>query len=245
MNYMALGSRLRTHREAQGLSLDAIAKATKIPRSLLADLERGDLSRWPPGIYGRGFVREYAKTINYPAEGVLEEVCGFLLDAPNVACAAVPTHQGAGCKGILAGESSELRLMLAAAPTPGPRAIGTALIGIVTSLALVLVIGYVVTMGADVSYWTASGITALVWYPGHALYSAAPHALRRRLSPTGASSNLGHTERVEVPGSLDAVAEDPAPRAGLTRFGRYVPKEEYAAHADRRDVQTTRTSAVH
>ena len=57
---------LRQAREASGTTLEAIAEASKIQTSLLAGLERGDLSRWPSGIYRRAFVREYAAAIKVP-----------------------------------------------------------------------------------------------------------------------------------------------------------------------------------
>ena len=70
---LSFGRRLRSGRERLGISLEAIAASTKINRSLLADLERGDVSKWPGGIYRRAFVREYAAAIGLPAEEVLAE----------------------------------------------------------------------------------------------------------------------------------------------------------------------------
>ncbi len=59
----AFGLALRQQREKRGISLEAIAAATKVSPSLLAGLERGDCSRWPGGIYSRACVREYAKAV--------------------------------------------------------------------------------------------------------------------------------------------------------------------------------------
>ena len=44
---LSFGRRLRLSRERLGISLEAIAASTKINRSLLADLERDDVSKWP------------------------------------------------------------------------------------------------------------------------------------------------------------------------------------------------------
>ena len=67
------GSTLQQQRERQGLTLAAIAQSTKISRHLLASLERGDLSRWPGGIYRRAFVRAYASAIGLSPEPTLCE----------------------------------------------------------------------------------------------------------------------------------------------------------------------------
>jgi transcriptional regulator with XRE-family HTH domain len=61
-------AQLKEARERLGISLDVIAERTKVNESLFAALERGDLSRWPTGIYRRAFFREYASAIGLPAE---------------------------------------------------------------------------------------------------------------------------------------------------------------------------------
>jgi transcriptional regulator with XRE-family HTH domain len=70
-----LGRMLRRQRERRGVSLQDIAFTTKISSALLADLERGDLSRWPPGLYGRAFIRSYAEAVGLEPHDV---VSGFL-----------------------------------------------------------------------------------------------------------------------------------------------------------------------
>src|SRR5512145_1764247 len=65
---LAFGQDLRRVRERSGLSLEQIADKTKISASLFAGLERGDLSRWPSGIFRRAFVRSYAEAIGLDAE---------------------------------------------------------------------------------------------------------------------------------------------------------------------------------
>jgi transcriptional regulator with XRE-family HTH domain len=69
----AFGARLRREREHRGVSLQDIAQETKITRGLLDDLERGDLSRWPAGIFGRAFIRSYAESIGLEPREVLTE----------------------------------------------------------------------------------------------------------------------------------------------------------------------------
>src|SRR5947207_1248401 len=67
------GRRLREQREHHRITLEAIASSTKIKGSLLAGLERGDISEWPAGIFQRAFVREYARAIRLPPEPVVAE----------------------------------------------------------------------------------------------------------------------------------------------------------------------------
>lgn len=57
---------LKSVREQQGLSLDVISEATKIPAYLFAGLERNDLRRWPTGLFRRSFFRDYAHAIGLP-----------------------------------------------------------------------------------------------------------------------------------------------------------------------------------
>ena len=71
----AFGPNLRRLRLQRGVSLDAIARATNVCASLWEGLERNDLSRWPTGIYARGYVREYAHAIGEEAESVVDEFC--------------------------------------------------------------------------------------------------------------------------------------------------------------------------
>lgn len=57
---------LKAARERRGITLDAIADATKVPASLFADLERNDLRHWPKGLFRRAFFRDYARMIGLP-----------------------------------------------------------------------------------------------------------------------------------------------------------------------------------
>ena len=74
---LAFGSRLRAHRERHGLTLAALAHSLKTKQSLLEELERDDVSRWPPGIYGRGLVREYAKLVGLGPDEIVQQFIEF------------------------------------------------------------------------------------------------------------------------------------------------------------------------
>ena len=73
----AFGERLRRSRDRLGISLQAIADETKIGRRLFSDLERGDCSRWPAGIYARAYMRSYARMIALEL-GVSSRLCARL-----------------------------------------------------------------------------------------------------------------------------------------------------------------------
>jgi transcriptional regulator with XRE-family HTH domain len=67
------GRRLREQREQRNLSLADVAEQTKIKMSLLAGVERDDISQWPPGIFRRAYVRAYARAIGFDADAAVRE----------------------------------------------------------------------------------------------------------------------------------------------------------------------------
>jgi transcriptional regulator with XRE-family HTH domain len=69
----SFGAQLRAQRERTGISLDAIARSTKISVSLFDGLERNDVSRWPSGIFRRAFIRSYANAIGLDPESTVKE----------------------------------------------------------------------------------------------------------------------------------------------------------------------------
>jgi cytoskeletal protein RodZ len=82
----AFGDRVRRQRERRGVSLEAIARATKVPASLFAGLERGDCARWPGGVYSRAYVRAYAQAIGLDPDEAVEDFTAAFADIvfPNV-----------------------------------------------------------------------------------------------------------------------------------------------------------------
>jgi hypothetical protein len=111
-------ARLKSERERQGTSLAAIAASTKIKASLLEALERGDLSRWPKGLYRRAFFREYVAAIGMPPEPTISNFVELFTDgdAPRVSSAAAAP----------AAEPDSLRLLFAPEPS-APTATSTLL----------------------------------------------------------------------------------------------------------------------
>lgn len=72
--------RLRRERERRQIALASISANTKISASLFEALERGDVSRWPSGIYRRSFIRSYADAIGLDADTIARE---FLQQFPD------------------------------------------------------------------------------------------------------------------------------------------------------------------
>ena len=100
----AFCERLKDTRARKGVALDTIAARTKVSASLFVALERGDVSRWPTGIYRRSFFRAYAGAIGLPAETALDEFLDLFPDEYDPR--QPPAAPGAGA----------IRLALASAP---------------------------------------------------------------------------------------------------------------------------------
>ena len=159
------GPRLRAHRERRGITLAALAQAMKVKQSLLEDLERNDVSRWPPGIYGRAVVREYAKSVGLPASETLEEFCGLFAepeDGVRPAMSRLDSRANA--------TQGELRLTLAAPSTQTRRVLQRRLVSAALELAIVVTVGCVVAVVAGLSFSMGNAIVALTWYPGRTAF---------------------------------------------------------------------------
>jgi transcriptional regulator with XRE-family HTH domain len=108
------GARLRRERERQHVSLKSIAAATNIRASLFEQLERGDASKWPAGIFRRAFVRAYAEAIGLDPESTVRE---FLEAFPDPARAMeekkAEKKAETSTAAHSAGRPAELRLRLA------------------------------------------------------------------------------------------------------------------------------------
>jgi cytoskeletal protein RodZ len=87
----SLGGRLRYERERRQINLRSIAETTKIGVPLLEGLERGDVSRWPSGIFRKSFVRSYAEAIGLDPEPVVREFVDLYPDPLEVELATPNT----------------------------------------------------------------------------------------------------------------------------------------------------------
>ena len=146
--------RLKFAREASGLTLEAISEASKIQVSLLTSLERGDLSRWPTGIFRRAFIREYATAIGLPSDQIVNEFTRLFPED-----GSAPVAQGSR---LLPDSFEDLRLTLDAGHAWSLTAIDrTRAVTTVADVLAVLVAGYVVAQFATIGYGSAIGIVAL------------------------------------------------------------------------------------
>ena len=146
----AFSTTLRTHREQLGITLSDIADTTKINVALLAALERGDVSRWPAGIFRRAFFREYVLAIGLSPASLLNEFVRLFPDEPTAAAA----HE----------RPAEFRLALAATDTPASVALKRLAV-VVAELAGVAVLGAGGSWLVAVDMLPAIGCTALAYYP--------------------------------------------------------------------------------
>lgn len=96
------GQKLEEERLKKGLSLDKVAKATKIRAEFLAAIEKGDYQKIPLGAYAQGFVRNYAEFLGLPTREVLalfrreydqERVFKVLPEGLSVSSSDFPVHK--------------------------------------------------------------------------------------------------------------------------------------------------------
>lgn len=66
-----VGEKLYGERIKRGLTLDEVAKATKIRSSFLEYIEKGEYKKLPSGTYAHGFVRNYARFLGLPERETL------------------------------------------------------------------------------------------------------------------------------------------------------------------------------
>jgi transcriptional regulator with XRE-family HTH domain len=170
-----LGEDLRAARERRGISLSTIAATTKISRTLLEGLERGDCSRWPGGIYNRSYVRDYARAVGLPPDEIVRRFVACLADA------ALPAPSPGAPAAVPA---SPLRLTLA---TDAAEARTTWLLRarlLVLDVAIAVGGAAIVASTTDVNFWIAAAAAMLcchatgVFRTGTSLGSSTAAGLR-------------------------------------------------------------------
>ncbi len=62
-DYLQFGRYLQLQRELRGLSLEDVAKQTKIPPTLIGALEAGQSERFPERIFVLNYIRSYASAV--------------------------------------------------------------------------------------------------------------------------------------------------------------------------------------
>ena len=172
--------RLRRERERRQIALSSISANTKISAALFVSLERGDVSRWPSGIYRRSFIRAYADAIGLDPDATAREFLEQFpdpleppaaLDPPaSIPSTVAPTSAGGAPTKPAMIPATALRLKLADTPrrfVPGRlltdmrrRAIAAACDGgVVLAVALS---GFIVFE----KFWLPLGVAMLAYYLG-------------------------------------------------------------------------------
>src|SRR5688572_12744330 len=86
---MDVGAALREARERRGISLEALARTTKIGVATLRALERNQVDHLPGGIFLRGFLRAYARQVKLDPEDTVRR---YLAQFERPPAAAVATE---------------------------------------------------------------------------------------------------------------------------------------------------------
>lgn len=86
------GSRLKSAREAAGLSLDQVAQQLKLAPRQVKALEDEDFAQLPGRTFARGFVRNYARLLNLDGDALLS----MLPDAAHAPALEAPALQPTG-----------------------------------------------------------------------------------------------------------------------------------------------------
>jgi cytoskeletal protein RodZ len=71
MSSPSVGAHLRRLREGRGVSLEEIARATRVSSGYLHALEADDFASLPVPVFTRGFIRAYCQTLGEAAEPAL------------------------------------------------------------------------------------------------------------------------------------------------------------------------------
>ncbi len=86
-------SDIRRARRETGLSLDEVSRKSRIPVSLLRQLEWGYLRNWPKGMYGRTQLARYARAAGLERQVVLDAIWPLIEHEPVSAPAPAPPSQ--------------------------------------------------------------------------------------------------------------------------------------------------------
>src|SRR6202451_4302548 len=85
----AFGEKFREERERRGITLDDVSNVTKISSRMLQAIEQERFDVLPGGVFNKGFIRAYAKTLGFNTEEAISEYLTALrqaqLDAQNAA----------------------------------------------------------------------------------------------------------------------------------------------------------------
>ena len=148
------GAQLRRERERRKVTLSSVAESTKINKSLLTALERGDPSQWPSGIYRRAFLREYAAAVGLPSESMIAEFQRLFPEPGS------PRHNPTGA----ATPQTDLRLTLAPDRGWPTQSFAMQVAAAILDGAAILATSAAIAKLLQLEFWTAAGIFALIYH---------------------------------------------------------------------------------
>jgi hypothetical protein len=162
--------RLKNERQRRQILLKSISANTKISASLFEALERGDVSRWPSGIFRRSFIRAYAQAIGLDPDAVARE---FLAEFPDPFDAATGTATARGAGSGAPADGSGLRLKLADAPTPfvgGPLlyGMGQRCAAVACDAGIIAILALCAFIATD-TFWLPLAVAVIGYYVGGVL----------------------------------------------------------------------------
>jgi cytoskeletal protein RodZ len=67
----SVGQYLKRHREARRMSLEEVARATRVPIASMERIESGQFDELPGEVFVRGFLKSYARAVDVPSDEVL------------------------------------------------------------------------------------------------------------------------------------------------------------------------------
>ncbi len=77
----SVGAYLRDHRLARGLSLEEVARATRVGQDYLAAIERDSFKELPAPVFTKGFVRAYCQVLGEPPDEALSRYRAILAES--------------------------------------------------------------------------------------------------------------------------------------------------------------------
>jgi cytoskeletal protein RodZ len=182
----SFGSWLRRERERREITIRAIADRTKIGAGLLEALERGDVSRWPAGIYRRAFIKAYADAVGLDHDLIL---ANFERLFPVADAAPAPAKEPPAAPAAV--QTGEMRLQLA---DMGPRINSAALKELSIHLGIVAVIALAGYLAVGwIGFWAAAAVAGIVQH----VHAAVREIRRAPAAP--ARADQAHAPRPLAP----------------------------------------------
>lgn len=198
--------RLKIMRERKGISLAAIADATKIRASLFAAFEHNDLRAWPQGLYRRAYFREYARLFDDRLDESCEEFNRLFTVEPEAAPSSPADPQPVR---PVRAPDADLRLVFDT-KWHGPKtSVLARLAAAVADVVLVAIVSGAVMLVSGFDALVSIAAIALAYFSlGTVLFGGSP-----------ASWMIAHREAIVAlfAGSDHEAAEAPAPTPGEER----------------------------